>query len=311
MNKHHVLYADIKQIVARLQACYDDALLCEQYAWWLLEHLTARSRSQLLTSTSYALSDAQRKTVNAWLIALTEKHMPIQYILGSVPFLDLTIVVQPPVLIPRPETELWCAWLIEQLTPCAQQPLKILDLCSGSGCIALALAHALPNAHVTAIDNAPHALTLGAHNAQLNNIHNVTFLASDLFERLGDQRFDLIVSNPPYISTDEFKQLDASVALWEDTHALVADDDGYALIKKIIAQAPRFIQANTCLEQHTIPQLVIEHGHTQAAFLVDLMRKAGYTQVQTHKDLAGKDRVVCGRTSHVAATINVARTRND
>lgn len=298
MNNHHVV---LVSLIKRLYDYYKDRHIAEQYAWWTLESITGQTRSQLLAGPLFCLSREQELVLEQWVAAMTVEHKPIQYLIGHVPFCALTIIVKPPVLIPRPETENWCAELIAQLVKrVADEPLSILDLCSGTGCIGLACAQALPKAHVVCVDNAAHALELGRYNAEKNSINNVAFVDSNLFDQLQGMQFDLILTNPPYIGIHELDDLDLSVTVWEDKWALFAENQGYALIEKIIASAPDFIRYNPVLEKHGIAQLIIEHGATQSATLVDLMAIAGYIDIQVHKDLAGKERVVSGRRVHVA-----------
>jgi len=290
----------VHQLKQKLNEYYKDPVLSEQYAWWTLEAILKKSKSQLLAEKNFTLSKEKEKLIEQWVHALIHEHMPIQYLIGNVPFCDLTIIVKPPILIPRPETEQWCADLIEIVRIHAgQEPLHILDLCSGTGCIGLAFTKALPKTQVVCVDTNIQAIELGRLNAKKNGINSVTFIVSDLFEKLANMQFDLIVSNPPYISADEFQKLEYSVRNWEDTAALVAADNGYTCIEKIITQAPAFIRSNTVLQKASIAQLVLEHGEGQSSFLVDLMHNTGYTHVQTHKDFSGKDRVVSGRSSHV------------
>jgi release factor glutamine methyltransferase len=130
---------------------------------------------------------------------------------------------------------------------------------------------------------------------------NITLLKSDLFMSIPQgTRFDIIVSNPPYIAPSEFDDLDMTVTQWEDHNALIAADDGLAIIKQIIVQAPRFIQTNTEMKQKNIPQLVIEIGYAQGTAVKELMNIAHYNDVLVHKDLEGKDRFVTGRIDNVA-----------
>ena len=303
MSNRSVLVRYLHNLTKRLHAYYKDTMLSEQYAWWTFETITEKTRSQLISSKEFELSAEQKALIEKWVHALTKEHMPIQYLIGHVPFCDLTITVKKPTLIPRPETEQWCTDIIEQCLHYRDaQPLRILDLCSGTGCIGLACAQTLPDAQVVCVDNMIEAIELGRFNAQQNNLHNVTFILSDLFEKLAGMQFDLILTNPPYISEDEFLKLDCSVSAWEDKKALVADDSGYALIKKIITQSVSYIRPNDTLAGFGIPQLVIEHGSTQSPQIVDLMRNAGYIHVRTHKDLSGKDRVVSGRLPYVVTT---------
>jgi release factor glutamine methyltransferase len=288
----------------QLRMVYPDATICHQYAWWLLEKLTGKPKAQLILEDNVSLSTSDHNKLQDWLQKLVDEHMPIQYILGSVPFNDVDIIVKPPTLIPRPETEEWTCNLIDQLRKMVEGPLSILDLCTGSGCIAVALAKAFPHATVTAVDIAQSALLLTQENAKHNAITNVNCIKSDLFNGLPESsQFDLIVSNPPYIAENEWCSLDVSVTHWEDKKALVANDHGLAIIERIIANAPRFLKENKEIAQHNIPQLTIEIGYTQGPAVKQLMDAAGYHDTQIIKDLEGKDRIVVGsrydrRASH-------------
>jgi release factor glutamine methyltransferase len=290
----------------QLRLVYSDPITCHQYAWWLLEKLTGKKKAQLIAQESVSLSTSDHNTLQKWLQNLVDEHKPIQYILGSVPFNGIDIIVKPPTLIPRPETEEWTCNLIEQLQTLRQaqgerseEPFAILDLCTGSGCIAVALAKALPHATITAIDIAQSALLLTQENAKHNDVANVICLKSDLFNALPEGgAFDLIVSNPPYITQDEWNTLDVSVTHWEDKRALVAQDHGLAIIERIIHDAPRFLKPNPDIQAHQIPQLTIEIGYQQGPAVKQCMDTAGYKQTQIIKDLEGKDRIVVGSISN-------------
>ncbi|MDP3889005.1 MAG: peptide chain release factor N(5)-glutamine methyltransferase [bacterium] len=277
----------------------------EQHAWWILEEITKKNKAQLLAQETIELTAAQEQKLQIWIDKLVNQNMPLQYLIGSVSFADLEILVEPPVLIPRPETEQWCLNLITQLKKLKKQNLAILDLCTGSGCIALALAKALPSAKIYATDISKQALALAHKNAIHNQINTVTFLHSDLFADISTAfTFDLIVCNPPYVSPSEWQSLEPSVTQWEDKNALVANNEGLAIIKKIISHAPAYLHANNEMKQHDIPQLIIEIGYKQADTVQKLMESHGFSTIQIQKDLAGKDRIVCGRVEHVATTDN-------
>ena len=244
MHKKRV--SDLLQIIQeQISPVYPIAGIRRQNAWWMLEALTKMNKAHLITAEHIELSTDQQTTLDEWIYKQVHNHMPLQYILGSVPFDNLDIIVQPPILIPRQETEWWCMHVIYTLKKTHINNLTILDLCSGSGCIGLALADAFPDATVYAVDISPHAVALGQLNAQHNNITNITFIESDLFTALPkDIRFDIIVSNPPYIPDTQWQTLDLSVSQWEDHQALIADDAGLAIIKKIIAQAPQYLKTD-------------------------------------------------------------------
>jgi len=293
----------LASLTKQLRVKFDDTTLCTQYAWWLLQAVTHKSEAELLVQLS-ELTQAQEDQLYDWVQRIVIDDKPLQYILGSVPFGEVDIAVKPPVLIPRPETEEWCMWLIHKLIFLHNKNLTIIEPCTGSGCMAVALGHALPFATIYATDISLEALALTRENAAHNNVDNIICLESDLFAHIPvGCKADLILANPPYISESAFGALDASVARWEDYRALEAADNGLAVIKRIIMQAPLYLKPNQEMALHSIPQLIIEIGHDQAVAVVALMKAAHYTAIQLHKDLEGKDRVVSGRVIDVAATI--------
>ncbi len=137
--------------------CKDEAV---SVARWVISWVTGMSAAELISHSQQQLTTAQMALLTSSLNAHITEHKPLQYIFGSVPFLGLDIHVRPPVLIPRPETEFWCSWLIKQLQEMSPRPLTILDMCTGSGCIALSLAHSLPYASVYAADISQEACAL-------------------------------------------------------------------------------------------------------------------------------------------------------
>lgn len=292
----------IKMIQDRLLPAFDDQMLVQQYARWLLEKVTGKTKTDLLTH-DIELTDVMQATLEGWLDDMIYHHKPIAYILQEVPFGDLSIIVRPPVLIPRPETEEWVLKLIAEVQKSGAQNVRILDMCTGSGCIALAFAHAFPDAQVYAADISSFALMLVKENKNKLGLSGVTCIESDLFENIPeDLTFDLIVSNPPYISDTEFARLDLAVKNWEDARALLAEDNGLALITKIIDRAPSYMRRNDLLKAHGVPQLFVEIGWQQGPAVQKLMQQAGYTNVKVAQDIAHKDRVVSGSVEHVAVT---------
>ena len=291
----------INGIRHKLAQGYDDDMLCQQYAWWILQAICGKTKTELISQDTIMLSIAQKEQINDWLHKLIVDKMPLQYLLGSVPFNDCDILVSPPTLIPRPETEEWCWHLIEQLQCLHDKKIKILDLATGSGCIAIALAHHLPLAEIIATDIADTALALTEQNIAHNRVRNVTCIKSDLFTSIPNGAlFNIIVSNPPYIAFSERADLDDTVTQWEDSGALFAEDEGLSIIKEIIVKAPQFIQAHDEMKHKNIPQVVIEIGYAQGTVVKNLMQAAGYNNVVVHKDLEGKDRFVTGRVDYVA-----------
>lgn len=276
----------------KLEPVYETSHERRQVAWWMLEAITGMSRATLLAD-SPDLTHEQERLLDEWVHQQVMHYKPLQYLIGFVPFLDVIINVEPPVAIPRLETEFWVEKLIEDLEIVKEHPLAILDLCTGSGCVALALAHRLPAAQVVGVDISEKALEIARHNKRNNGISNVEFIYSDLFERLYEMRFDVIVGNPPYISTDEWQVLDPRVTQWEDERALRADEDGLAVIRAIIDQAPQFFLLPSIVQDYKLPQLVLEIGAQQGPSVHDLLAERGYHAIVIEHDQYARDRIAC------------------
>ncbi len=256
-----------------------------QEAWWLLEHVTGKKMTTLLTDQSFKQKELD--LLDKILNQITQEKKPLAYIIGSVPFLNLQIKIAAPILIPRHETEEWIESLIQKLSAFQNQITTILDIGTGSGCIALALAQGFPNAQITAIDINPTALALARENAILNQIKNVEFIESNLFEKLQNQKFDLIVSNPPYINPAEASKLPPEVVLWEDFGALFAKDQGLDIIVQILKNSDQFLNKN----QKLPIQLVIEIGYDQKNTVLQIAQQYKW-QANAKIDSFGKWRSI-------------------
>jgi release factor glutamine methyltransferase len=286
----------ITSLEQKLSPIYKTTVEQQQVAWWLLQAITNLDMAHLLTTQELELTQDQEQTLHEWVHQHVNEQKPLQYILGSVPFGSLIIKVKPPVLIPRPETEEWALHLIDLIKKLKHTSLSILDLCTGSGCIALLFAKELPKSHILATDISDEALYCARANAKENKIGNISFLKSDLYESIDPQKkFDLIVGNPPYIASREWSHLDPMVTKWEDKNALVSEHQGLAHIEKIIKKAPLYLKSHDEMKQANIAQLVIEIGFRQANAVKELMRAALFEHVEAWKDLEGKDRIICGR----------------
>lgn len=292
---HESIHTLVKKIAQQLAPLYEHADERDQIAWWIVEYCTGKNIGELLSLESLPDDPELEHRIAQLVHQHVHEHMPLQYLLGSVPFIDITLQVEPPVLIPRPETEEWVFNLIQELHTLRHKMLRILDIGTGSGAIAIALAHALPEAEIIAVDCSNHALSLCKKNCALNTTENIKTIESNLFDALHGQTFDLIVSNPPYITEEEYLHLDPSVRNWEDKHALVANRHGLAIIEDIIKQAPAFLKKNDELLAKNIGQLYIEIGYTQGQAVADYMRACGYRSAKILTDLESKDRVVVGR----------------
>lgn len=289
-------YNQFYYVKNRLLSFLQDESLCSSYAWLLLEKLYGMTKQQLiLNPVRVPLTTDQQKALEIWIDDITIRHKPIEYIIGHVIFGDCTIFIEPPILIPRPETQEWVMSLIDDLNAIKNQSFTILDMATGSGCIALALAYHFPDARIIGVDISLVALKLAEKNRLHCGLSNVEFIQSDLFAALPEgQQFDLIVSNPPYISLDDLPSMEQSVVDWEDHNALFADDDGFAIIKSIIQGAPLYIRDNQEFKNNNIAQLMIEVGHEQARKVAKYMKEHQYHDIRIIKDLAGKERVVIG-----------------
>jgi len=228
--------------------------------------------------------------------SLAERRMmgePIQYLVGHAEFYGLQIYVGRGVLIPRPETELLVEETIKtvkrRVSSAERQKnqsgpaIAILDLCTGSGCIALALASHFPEAVVYGVDSSEAALVYATQNALANNIRNIRFLLGDLFEAVRDMNFDCIVSNPPYIRHDEIKTLQREVRDYEPVEALDGGKDGLDFYRRIFRSAPSHMTKDGTV--------MLEIGYNQAAEIRELATRSGFMQPKFIKDFADIERV--------------------
>ncbi|MBM17732.1 MAG: protein-(glutamine-N5) methyltransferase, release factor-specific [Epsilonproteobacteria bacterium] len=275
-------------MISIIKEIKDRTNLSEQEAWWMLEAITQKDKASLLYAPQNRIITEHRATINNWILQITENNMPLAYLIGSVPFLDLTIKVKPPILIPRQETEEWVNNAIEQLKPLNKSIQSILDIGTGSGCIALAFAKNFPNAHITAADINPLALQLARYNAQHNNISNISFVESDTFNNISSKKcFDIIVSNPPYINPEDKTTMMPQVIEWESHAALFAEDNGLQITEQIIQHAPKYLCKNS-----TLPvQLILEHDHGQQNHITQHAQKHNFDCV-AKKDSFNKYRTV-------------------
>lgn len=286
----------IAELTKQLLPVCEKESVAQAESWWMLEKLTNQSQAQLISQEEIMLTSEQWDTLDSWVAQRVEEQEPLQYILGTVPFCGLEILVKPPVLIPRPETEEWCSWLIDELELAKDKKIKILDLGVGSGCIALALAKALPYATVIGVDIHSDAIRLSEKNKAHNNISNAVFIQSDLYKELLQHKnsFDLIVSNPPYIAYEEYKTLSKQVTDWEDKSALVAGEEGFSIHKKILADATKFLKQESIFVSANLPRIVVEFGKGQGKKLKELFASSGFANITIHKDLEGVERWITG-----------------
>jgi len=226
------------------------------------------------------------------IISRRSDREPLQYIIGHVDFMGLKVLVGKGVLTPRPETELMAEIAVKAVGALHATPLLILDLCTGSGCLALALAKEFPDAEVYGVDISDIALSYAKKNAELNNIGNVTFLRGSLFEPLIGRghpapAFDLIISNPPYIKTADMRDLQPEIKDWEPLNALDGGADGLDYYTAIIPAAREFMKENGIL--------MMELGVDCADVAREMLQESGYSDVELIKDYSGIERIAAGR----------------
>lgn len=246
----------------------------------------------LKVSDSFLLSHADdivdSETVACYFdgVAKLEQGKPLAYLTGTQGFWQHDFLVNEHTLIPRPDTEI----LVETVLNLAKnslsrdkQSLRILDLGTGSGCIAISLADELPTAHVMAIDRSNEALAIARQNADRVGVSNVKFLSSHWFDDLPQQTFDIIVSNPPYIDPTDPHLAELTD---EPITALVADNHGLADIEQIVREGQAWLSTNGLLS--------VEHGYDQAEQVQAVFNQHGFEQITTVKDFGGNDRVTYG-----------------
>lgn len=286
-----------------------DVLEYQNDAWLLFEYVFEMNRTQYFLKMNdpvETVENAEEKLAN--LLELTEKrsrHIPLQYLLGHQVFMGLDFVVSEAVLIPRQDTEILvehalsvCETLWNE-NPCRAErgDLKVLDMCTGSGCIAVSVKklgegsiagqkNHRTSLQVTAVDLSLEALKIAKQNAAKNECE-ITFVKSDLFQNLPEQKFDVILSNPPYIKSGEIPALMEEVRGYEPHMALDGDEDGLKFYRAITKQAADFLNAGG--------YLIYEIGCEQAEAVSALMKNHGFTDIVIKKDLAGLDRVVSGK----------------
>jgi release factor glutamine methyltransferase len=252
-------------------------------AEWLLAAATGLDRVGLYVNFEKPLSEAELAACRA-LVARRAKREPLQYILGSQEFCGLDFAVTPAVLIPRHDTEV----LVAEAVSRAGTARSVLDIGVGSGCIAVALARQLPAARVWGVEQSAAALALAQENAARLGVE-VTLFEGSLFEPFPGERFDLIVSNPPYIPSTDLDDLQPEVRDFEPRAALDGGPDGLAFYRRIVPAAPEYLNPGGWL--------MVEVGIDQAEAVTAMFAGAGFGELFTAKDPSLIDRVVGGRVA--------------
>ncbi|MCG6933229.1 MAG: peptide chain release factor N(5)-glutamine methyltransferase [Gallionella sp.] len=248
----------------------------------LLQFVLHANRAWLLSHPEQLLDPDQHDRY----IALFERRLrgePVAYLLGEREFYELNFTVSPATLIPRPETELLVELALQRIP--RHGPCRVLDLGTGSGAIALSIAHARPGAEVVAVDASAAALEVAQSNAHRLEAGNARMLQSDWFGALQEEWFDIIISNPPYIAAGDTHLAQGDVR-FEPREALASGMDGLDDIRRICAQAGEHLRKNGWL--------MLEHGHDQAAQVRALLQQSGFERIFSARDLAGIERVSGG-----------------
>ncbi|HEY8568049.1 peptide chain release factor N(5)-glutamine methyltransferase [Microbulbifer sp.] len=248
----------------------------------LLCHLLGKSRAWLYTWPEHPLDESQQASFER-LLQRRIAGEPVAHLTGSREFWSLPLKVNRSTLIPRPDTEV----LVESvLALCPQEQLRALDLGTGTGAIALALASEKPHWQIVAVDRMPAAVALAEENRQRLGFTNVEILQSDWFDALDGRNFDVIVSNPPYIDPKDPHLREGDVR-FEPLSALVADEAGLADIRQIAGAA--------CAHLADGGLLVVEHGWDQGKAVRRIFSECGYSDIETRLDYAGRERITLGR----------------
>ncbi len=257
----------------------------------LLAHVLEQPRSYLFTWPERLLDD-DRAAAFRQLVKRRRAGVPVAYLTGEREFWHLTLKVTEATLIPRPDTELLVELALNRLTD--QAAIKVADLGTGTGAIALALASERPHWDVLAIDKSPEALAVARENAALNRIANTRFLAGSWCEPLMANSMTMIVSNPPYIASAD-PHLKEGDLRFEPISALASGVDGLDDIRQIARQALPCLVAGGWL--------LLEHGYDQGGQVQEILARVGFTEIRTEADLANHDRVTLGRKPVKSPTI--------
>jgi release factor glutamine methyltransferase len=274
------------QFIQELSSIYDSGE-AESFFYLILEEKRQLKRIDLALKPDLTFSNEEIQFWNS-ILAQLKKEIPIQYLLGKTGFYGLDFEVNANVLIPRPETEELVEWIIgDCLVPRNDKDIKILDVGTGSGCIAISLAKNIPNAQVFAIDVSETALVTAQKNAEINEV-KVAFIQKNILEVEDlEGQFDIIVSNPPYVRELEKKEIKKNVLDNEPHLALFVDDNDALLFYRKIAEL-----AQKNLSQNG--QLFFEINQYLGKEMIDLLKKMGFKNIELRKDIHGNDRMIRG-----------------
>ncbi len=254
----------------------------------LLSTVLGMKRIELYTQFDKAVAKSHLDKLHE-LVERAGKQEPLAYIIGKTEFYSMEFKITPDCLIPRPETELLVERAIDFLRKRTGKQL-VCDLCTGSGCIAVAIAKNFPNADITATDVSDAALKVASENVEFHKLkERVKLLCGDLFDpivpQMDESKFDLIVCNPPYVSTPEYQTLDENVRYFEPKLALVGGNDGLDIYRRIVERAGDFLKADGAL--------MLEIGYSQGKLVSELLQQSNlFRKISVEKDFHNNDRIV-------------------
>jgi release factor glutamine methyltransferase len=274
-----ILQRDIPRVSETLEL---DASTARIEVQSLLQHVLQVPRAYLLAHPEQ-IPDTKQQTAYAALLLRRLQGEPVAYLLGEREFFGLNFKVTPATLIPRPDTELLVELALQRMPQ--GKANRVLDMGTGSGAIALSVAHSRPDTVVVAVDASEAALQVARENALRLGVANISFLLSDWFSALDGQRFDLIVSNPPYVAAGDVHLTHGDVR-FEPLSALASGADGLDDIRSIVGKAEAYLEQGAWL--------LLEHGYDQSAQVRDIFRQNGYIEIFSAMDIAGLDRVSGG-----------------
>lgn len=273
----------VRDIIKKAQNTLEAAGIADSQvdSWLLAEFVFGITRVKYYANMQMTVDGRSAEKYNE-LVNQRAGHLPLQHIIGTQEFMGLTFKVNENVLIPRQDTELLVENVVDYL---GNDERTVLDMCTGSGCIAVSIDRLSKNSKVTAVDISEKALEVAQENNRLNNA-KVTFIQSDLFTNVTG-KYDIIVSNPPYIRTDEIPKLMEEVKSHEPVMALDGMEDGLYFYKKICGEASDYLNDNG--------KIFFEIGYDQGDDVSEILRQNRFCNIEVLKDLSGNDRVVIAR----------------
>ena len=255
---------------------------------YIFSNILKVSRMEMTLNFKRKITEAEKKIIREMLVEVGKKKRPLQYVLGFEEFYGYKFYVNESVLIPRPETELLVEKCIKLMNK-IENP-KILDIGSGSGAISISLGKELPKSMVLGVDISEKALKIASKNKVENNSVNVKFIRSDIFKNIEYKKFNLIVSNPPYIPDYEYEVLEEKVLRYEPKLALTAPNNGLYFYEEISKTAPNYLIRNG--------YLAFEIGYNQGEAVKKIMEKNNFLDIKIYYDYAEHERIVIGKLNN-------------